>query len=383
MLGIVVVGADALALSPLLIDIAASFHTPVETAGLLVAAYGLALATTAPLVALKFQDRPRRTLMLAGLTLLALAAACCAFATWFGVLLVGRTLCGVAAGLFIPACYAWVGDNVPYEVRGRVMGRVMAGWSIALICGIPAGAWIAEAFSWRATFLAVSFLAAAAAVFVLRMSEQRPSEQGQVSISGLLRITLSADVVKLLSINFLDMLSFYGCYTFLGTAVRRELGVGSGVFGGLVLFYGLGLLCSSLNAAVLDKVGKAAALRAALMLLAPLFLVMPWGLSSTLSVAVLMTLWGLLQGAIQTSSATLMTQRAATGRGIGLALMSSTTYLAVAIGSSLGGRLMTAYDFGALAVMAFAALLLASLIALTIADSAVGSTVRPGGRPAD
>ena len=57
-------------------------------------------------------------------------------------------------------------------------------------------------------------------------------------------------------VNFLDMLSFYGVYTFLGVVVLERLSVGSGVFGLFVLCYGVGLMLSTMNARVLDRFGK-------------------------------------------------------------------------------------------------------------------------------
>ena len=168
-LGIVAVGAGALIVSPLLKDLSTATGTPVGRMGWVVAVYGLTLAFTAPPMALWCRSVPRRTLLIAGMALLGAATLACAMVSTFGQLLLARAACGVAAGLFIPSCYAWIGENVPAERRAQAMGRVMAGWSVALVLGIPAGGWLAEALGWRAAFVATSVVAVIAVIALSRL----------------------------------------------------------------------------------------------------------------------------------------------------------------------------------------------------------------------
>jgi len=302
--------------------------------------------------------------MTAGLIVFILAGVVCAIATEFWILLVGRALCGAAAGAFLPACYAYVGDATHYDDRAKIMGRVMAGWSLALIIGIPLGGSLAQLWGWRSTFVAVSVLGTAAALLVSRLpAPVRKMKEGALSIGT----EYSSQVLRngipiLLAVNFFDVLSFYGIYTFLGVVVRDRLRLGSAGFGLLVLCYGVGLMFSTLNGRLLDRWGKErvltfclSALVIQLALLAPAT-GHPWAL------ALAMLLWGVSQGFVQTGTATLVTQASGGARGLAMAFMSCGSYLAVGLGSLGGDWLLEGSGFTALALAGAAAVSMALLL---------------------
>lgn len=349
-LGVVAIGVEGLVLSPVLNDIAKAFGTDTIHAGWSVSVYGLTLAVVAPIIGLWGNRVSRKATMSVGLWLFVIAGILCALSSSFWMLLAARAACGAAAGAFLPSCYAYVGDNTPYADRGRVMGRVMAGWSIALILGIPLGSLIAQFWGWRTTFVAVSLLGSVAACLVARMPGiENLSAISQRSISLNAPRFLSGDVPRLLLVNFLDMLSFYGIYTFLGIAVRERLNVGSGVFGLFVLCYGIGLLLSTMNARILDRFGKEKILMRALAMLALVLLMLAPATNHPIALAACMLAWGGMQGIAQTGTATIVTQASEDARVFAMACMSCTTYMAVAMGSLGGGFLLNAYGFGMLA----------------------------------
>jgi len=160
-LGIVAIGVEGLVIAPVLPDIATTFAVSPARAAWAVSVYGLTVAIVAPLAASAGNRLGRKASMVGGLSLFAVTSMACAMASSFPLFLGGRALCGAAAGFFLPACYAYVGDAVAYAERGRAMGRVMAGWSLAMIAGVPAGGWMAQCWGWRAPFVAVSVLACA------------------------------------------------------------------------------------------------------------------------------------------------------------------------------------------------------------------------------
>jgi len=348
-LGVVAIGIEGLVMSPILQDIAQAFGADTRQAAWAVAVYGLTLALVAPPMALWGGRWPRQRLMAAGLAVFVLAGLLCALASHFTMLLIARALCGVGAGLFVPACYAHVGDNTPYEDRGRVMGQVMAGWSLALILGVPLGAAAGAHWGWRATFAGVALMGAVALALVLRLPAAAPAAPGKRSVAREAASVWRSHAPVYLGANFLDMISFYGVYTFLGAVVRDRLGMGSGGFGLFVLCYGLGLLTSTLNAAWLDRVGKQRAAMRALMGIAAVLATLPWATGHAAALAACMLAWGVVQGLTQTAMATLLTQAGGPARGFAMACMSCTTYLAVAAGAAGGGLLLEAQGFGVLA----------------------------------
>ena len=90
LLGVFAVGSEALVISPLLADIADDLSTGIDGAGLSVSVYGLAVAVTAPLAGTIGDRISRRSTILLGLAIFAVAGVACAVAPSLWVLLAGR-----------------------------------------------------------------------------------------------------------------------------------------------------------------------------------------------------------------------------------------------------------------------------------------------------
>ncbi|MEO0563122.1 MAG: MFS transporter [Chloroflexota bacterium] len=73
--------------------------------------------------------------------------------------------------LFDPAAQAYVGDRVPYEQRGAIMALMELSWSMAFLLGVPAMAWLIDAFDWRAPFAVLGLLSFAGALAALALLE--------------------------------------------------------------------------------------------------------------------------------------------------------------------------------------------------------------------
>lgn len=340
LLGVFAVGSEALVISPLLEDIAADFGTGVDAAGLSVSVYGLAVAIVAPAAGWVADRASRRGAILAGLVVFAVAGILCAAAPSLLSLVAGRALCGVGTGLFLPAAYAWVGDEVPYESRARVMGWVIAGWALALVAGVPAGGFIGQVAGWREALAALAGLAALATVLAVRLlpSGSGAARTGDAGARVGLRRALGEPAVRwLLAVNLLDMLAFYGVYTYLGTFLREELDVRSGVAGALILFYGVGVAFMSVNGGLIDRLGKARTVTVTLVVLTGVYVALPWAAALPVLLAAVLVLMGTQQCAFLTGMATLATNAMPAGRGAVVALMSCTTYIGVTLGAAAMG----------------------------------------------
>lgn len=357
-LGVAAIGAEALVVSPLLADVARELDATPALIGQAVSAYGLALALVAPLFGLFGAALDRRVLMLGGLALFVLATLGCALAAGPWQLAAARAACGAGAGAFLPACYGFVADAVAYERRAKVMGRVMFGWSLSLVIGVPLGGIVGELGGWRAAFVAVA--AGGLAALLIVASTRRIRLPSAAASPARPTWKLPAAVGRIFVLTFLNMLSFYGVYTYLGTAIRQTQAVESAAAGLYVLCYGAGLAVSTLRGDLLDRFGKVRALRLALLCLAPTLAVLPVAVPHPLLLAPLMIGWGMLQGAVLTGLTTVLTQASGPARTLATALNSSLTYLAVAVGAELGGLAMDGHGgFAAIGLAAGAANLLA------------------------
>ncbi|HXH76392.1 MAG TPA: MFS transporter [Bacteriovoracaceae bacterium] len=76
----------------------------------------------------------------------------CAISTSFATLLIARIIAGAFGGVLNACVLSLVSDLIPFQRRGTAMGVVMSAFSMASVAGVPAGLWIANAFTWHAAF---------------------------------------------------------------------------------------------------------------------------------------------------------------------------------------------------------------------------------------
>ena len=91
----------------------------------------------------------------AGQLLFASGAAICGLATTFPVLLVGRAVTGLGAGLVVVVLYVVIGRVYPTASRPTVFAWVSAAWVLPSLIGAPLSGWLTTAFTWRLVFWVV------------------------------------------------------------------------------------------------------------------------------------------------------------------------------------------------------------------------------------
>jgi len=101
--------------------------------------------------------------------------------------------------VFLPAMQAYLGDRVPYQRRGRVMGITELSWSLSFIVGVPlVGLLLARTGSWSAPFLILGVLAGifviALWVFIPNDHPQSLKPQGAVERSAIPQILANPTV---------------------------------------------------------------------------------------------------------------------------------------------------------------------------------------------
>src|SRR4029453_2126624 len=159
--GIGAVGLQALMLSPLLTDISHALDAGPRELGFASGAYGAGVAIMALLAAPRLGRWPKRTAIQYAFALMSAGLALCAAAWDWRVLVAGQFITGLAAGVIIPGTYALTADITPPELRSQAIGRVIFGWSVAMVGGVPIAAALADLIDWRKKFAIVAAIAAA------------------------------------------------------------------------------------------------------------------------------------------------------------------------------------------------------------------------------
>lgn len=266
---------------PFLPAIARGLGVPLETASLLLTVRGL-VSAAGPLYGFLADRYGRRRMMLVGLTALAVGSAVTAFGPTFGLALVGFALLGISKASFDPAMQAYVGDTVPYERRGRVMGILELPWSMSWFIGVPLAGFIIAAAGWRAPFWLLAVLGTLCVGVLWRLCPDcgrsptyaRPSRPNLASLarqrSQLIRTAVILCVPFLLVAAQEDLFIIYGAWMEQGFGLSvSTLGVASV---GVSLAELIGELAS---AGLVDRLGKRRAVLMGLALNVLAYLALP------------------------------------------------------------------------------------------------------------
>ena len=110
-----------------------------------------------------------RTMMRAGLGMLTAGMLLCGLAPDYWWIFTGLLVASLGKTVFDPAVQAFLGSNVPFERRGRVIGAVETAWAGAALLGIPALGLIIEHFGLSGSFWILTLLAAFGWLAIIRV----------------------------------------------------------------------------------------------------------------------------------------------------------------------------------------------------------------------
>jgi predicted MFS family arabinose efflux permease len=102
-----------------------------------------------------------RLMMRAGLAVLALGMLICGLVPLYWPVFVGLVVASFGKTIFDPAIQAFVGNNVSFERRGRVVGIIETAWAGSTLIGIPALGLIIEHIGLQYSFFLLAILGGA------------------------------------------------------------------------------------------------------------------------------------------------------------------------------------------------------------------------------
>ncbi|MEM7488263.1 MAG: MFS transporter [Pseudomonadota bacterium] len=367
MVAVGVVGANSLVLAPVSPAVGAALdRTPAEIMQA-AAAFGLATAASALLLAPLIDRIGAARMLRLALIGLATALAASGLAGSFATLAAAQALAGLASGIALPAAYALAADLAPPGRAAQALGRVITGWTLALVFGVTLSAVLADLVHWRAVF---ALTAATAAILALAIAGL-PNHGGQPVTAPWTALPLPG-VARALAAQLALMLSFYGTYSFLG-AQLDAIGQGTLEAALPVLAYGIAFGLSGRLDGWLDRRGYGGAAPwvytadAAILLLIAVLSGTLWGL------AIAFALWGVTKHLGLNLMVARVTAAGGARKGAVLGLNSAVTYLAV-VGGTVGFRPL--FEAGGLAACA-------ALGAVLCAGLAAEALIRRGSPHAD
>ncbi len=111
-----------------------------------------------PFLASVADSRGRRAGILLGTITYTVAIGMIAIWPTFPVFFVALSLAFIGYLIFVPSTQAYLGDKVPYERRGRILGITEFAWSLSAIIGVPVAGFIITRKGWLAPLPLIAIL---------------------------------------------------------------------------------------------------------------------------------------------------------------------------------------------------------------------------------
>ncbi|MEQ6917815.1 MFS transporter [Halomonas aquatica] len=177
-LGGFAIGTTEFVIMGLMQRIADDYGIAVQNVGLAISAYALGVVVGAPLISAIGARVPRRRLLIGLMVVFAASNLLTLLAPSFHGFVALRFFAGLPHGVYLGVA-ALVAANVaePHE-RGRAVGRVLVGLTLAILAGAPLATWIGGLLGWKAAFVLVGALALATALLVRLWVPVQPANEG-------------------------------------------------------------------------------------------------------------------------------------------------------------------------------------------------------------
>lgn len=237
-----------LMLAPLLVELAAEFHTSVAIAGQLVAATSVTWAVTAPLVGPLSDTYGRRLVILTGLMLMALGVLGSVLSWSYGSLLGFRLLTGIGMATIPPNSLATIADVFSPERRGKALGWLLSATGVGTALGIPGVALLADAGGWQLPFYVIGALLLILWGLLWVWLPRSQLQKGE-AIGFLARFRQVGAIRTfwyVLGANLLMVTAFSGVFTYLAAYLIQTYSMHEGEVALPLTLAGLGVIIGSL-----------------------------------------------------------------------------------------------------------------------------------------
>ena len=362
-LAVAIIGSNSFVLSPILAQVAADMDTQPVAVARAISAFGAATAVSSLVYARRGGGGSvRRVLTLCALIMTASLVGSAFSRAWYQLAFC-QAVIGATVGQMLPTIYAAATANAPEGQGGAILGKILRGWGIALVLGVPFSAFVSDLAGWRAVYLVIAAAAAIATVGFAKLLPKETLDAAGGAGPGLSGAFAASGARPLLLICLLYMTAFYGLYPYIGLRLHETFGASASEAGIVVLVYGAGFGSASYAMGIIDRAGPRRVFAPILMAIAAIYLVlipatatMPGALAGAFA-------WGIVNHIGVNLIILLLSRRGEASRSALMGLHTTTTYVAIFLGPAVLGALYTASGFASAGMTAAVFVALAAAVA--------------------
>ncbi|MGN6677935.1 MAG: MFS transporter [Streptosporangiaceae bacterium] len=361
----------------LLPQMGASLRVPDSLIGYLVSAFAIASAVAAIPVTAALSRIPRRVALIGALAGFALCNVVTAISPSYPLTFAARLLAGIMGGALWSMLAGYAARMVSAERRARAIAIVLAGITVALSLGVPAGTALAGAIGWRASFALLGGLALALIGWVRCAVPAIPAARAEERMPVRL-VTALPGIRAVLGVTLLLLTAHQAMYTYIAPFAERA---GFGRTSLVLLEFGLATACGIwLTGLVADRHLRAT-LCAALTLVAAAMLALAMAADSEVVLLISVALWGGSFGGAPTLLQTALIDASGTaGADVATAMQTTVYNTGIAAGALAGGMVLAGPGAAGLPWLT-AALVAGALATVLLARRNAFAACRPSAAP--
>jgi len=351
----------------LLSPLANEFRLSTGTAGLIVTAYAWIAAIAALLSATLLSRVPRKSLLIALMTVLALSSFIAAEATAFSTLLIARMAGALAHGAFWAMIGTVGAQLVPPARIGLATSIIFGGVSAASVAGVPLANLLAQSAGWRTAFIAVSVLSLIAAGALMLTLPRLPTSTspGWRALADILR---NRAFLLIYATTACAITAHFAAFTYIEPLLSGALHIRPALVSTLLLVFGVaGILGNVISGKLIDRQLKPLVLVALLLMAGS---VLATGLlsdrASALSASALLLGWGIGVAIIFVGFQSWILRLAGAAAMPASAIYVAIFNAAIGAGALVGGAILSVSSLSGLMIMVSAALIISLLAVMLI-----------------
>ena len=262
MIGAFAIGTTEFVIVGLVPTIAQSLAISVPSAGLLVSLYALSVAVSAPLLTAMTARWQRRNVLLFLMAIFVVGNFLAWQATNFSTLIGARIVTGLAHGVFFSIGSTIATQLVTKEKAAAAIAMMFTGLTVALVTGVPLGAYIGQHFGWQTTFLAVMSLGVVAFIGALLFVPKNLQQPEPVKLMQQLDVIRSPRLLLVYAMTALGYGGTFVLFTFLSPMLQQLSGFNGNDVSLILVGYGIAVaLGNTLGGKLADKLGTIRSLK--------------------------------------------------------------------------------------------------------------------------
>ncbi|MGA8852100.1 MAG: MFS transporter [Aeromicrobium sp.] len=234
----------------LLEEIAVGIDRSNATTGHIISAYAFGVVVGAPVIVALGARLPKRELAMGLILALGVGNAITAMASGYLPVLLSRFVSGLPHGAYFGVASLLAASLVRPEHKGRAVGSVMLGLSVATVAGVPASTLLGQTLGWRSAYWAVLMIAIAAAVMIAAFVPHSPANL-DASVRGELSALKRPQVLFAVAAGMVGFGGLFAMYSYIAPIVTRVIGLDAQWIAVFLLVFGVGSVIGSWLAGIL------------------------------------------------------------------------------------------------------------------------------------